>query len=256
MLPDATSTRFPDRPIRPLPQRRKLDDRPQLGPGFSLLVDSQVATQHADYDEISYPYCETSHTPLTETALAKQRNRLDAIDDQQPCERADSIARAPTFSEQNDGYDALENANNKKKRKIPSLIDVPREDPSLYSDQISQVATETRAHALQPPTIHNRQSSDKDGIKSIHGRRKPLRARPDISNMLSKLKIEREALSNNDKTASNTNIYNPEGQENARISGTEGLSSPSFTFTCNALNQDRPLWPGEYQQTNHTIVKL
>lgn len=251
MQPDAKSTRFPNRPIRPLPQRRQPTRQSQLRSSSALVIDPELSKYRPDSDKIHLPSLEIYPCSPTEGFLIDQRSAFDTGHGRQPYNDLDCVLGSLNISEHTSGYDALENANNKKKRKIPSLMDVPQEQSALYQlpQQTKQELIDNGLNTPQPTLNHqsaitNRQSLNRENVRGRQGRRKPLRARSDTSNTLSKLKIERDAGAHNSKMLSSTNICSLDGQENASSTDTDVLNSPSFTFTCNSLNHDTLLWPG------------
>lgn len=152
MSPDTLSTLFPDRPIRPLPKRKI---REKLSPEA---VESIEYPPQAKYTVPLFIY--PPYTKKDEESLANRRNKPDEAFSaetslqygkeknvaasfdithgptysikplnghmQSPAsEKFSSVERKPSISATSsaDGYDSLENANNKKKRKIPSAGD-------------------------------------------------------------------------------------------------------------------------------------
>ena len=152
MTPDTMSSLFPDRPIRPLPKRRL---RERLSPG---VVDSikYPPVPQSTQPLFVYPY--DSHDSTATRGLASH-HASGAPDDGRAVRRnmsakgpensGDEVAKAvpvtwhspennprlarkpevpshgsanlaPSAASSVDGYDSIENTNNKKKRKIPS----------------------------------------------------------------------------------------------------------------------------------------
>jgi hypothetical protein len=147
MSADTVSTLYPDRPIRPLPRRRlreKLSpdvadtiEYPPAPQGNTSLFYYPYDTKEEDYELKSSVLREIAQSASADPA-SRQAERLAAERRFMAQSAADRLARQqngggtdrservpgaypetieqPTF----DGYDSLENANNKKKRKIPS----------------------------------------------------------------------------------------------------------------------------------------
>ena len=164
--PDTTSSVFPDRLIRPLP-KRSLKSRlsqeaadaieyPPTLPSTSLPVythygesgeylnDSKVVVQNGDlYDD---------HCPHHHCHHGDDEDEFDSADDSSPValRRASSYRSSPRsprsarharYGSQTkgsisgpDGYEAFENTNNKKKRKIPTSGSLSLHHSSLTSD--------------------------------------------------------------------------------------------------------------------------
>ena len=163
--PDTVSTIFPNRPIRPLPKRRL---RERLSPDEADSIEYPPAPASAP-SFLLYPYSSKDDEPETASVVNRERaaytitGRRAGIEagDAEAAAKSAAAARppsslptrsglAPKFdpskvmnvlvansaSSAADGYDSLENTNNKKKRKIPTAGDV-----SLNGGHISDVAS-------------------------------------------------------------------------------------------------------------------
>lgn len=238
MSADTTSSLFPDRPIRPLPKRRL---RERLSPQVADSIQYPPAPQ-ALTPLFSYPYTlrdekedpgfgsrsrgseldprqsrrtgltteEEEEDPTTvrgqtgrdasrsSARLGQHRIKSDSGRNgngsiQQPLSSASSL----------DGYDAFENTNNKKKRKIPTAGDSALNGVHVISDSVASVAgLSTAEHSMEGnrdaletplPSSYGSNSSWSGGQniagpgRGRYGRsrsaRGPLRPLPDLANI-------------------------------------------------------------------------
>ena len=125
------SSLFPDRPIRPLPKRRL---RERLSPEVAESIEYPPAS-HTTTPLFYYPYTtkedagEGTHgdrgsgpaprSAYVTRAPAEILSRARTLPKTDQAKYANS-GPPPSASSSIDGYDAIENTNNKKKRKIPS----------------------------------------------------------------------------------------------------------------------------------------
>lgn len=147
MSPEAStvSSQFPERPIRPLPKRRL---RERLSPEVAESIEYPTASQTAA-PLFYYPYPTKEDSGNNDASHGDRKNGLVTGAHEDASMRSASVNRSPAETltrtvrtlpktEQGkyansqpppsaassvDGYDAFENTNNKKKRKIPSAGD-------------------------------------------------------------------------------------------------------------------------------------
>jgi hypothetical protein len=164
MSSDTASSLFSDRPIRPLPKRR-LRERlsPEVADSIQYPPAPRVVAPLFQYpyplrDEVSDP-ASASRDRNSEAGLRSGKNRAGVDEDTRELRpgvagrrgsgHGGRLARTPPAAEQGrhtnsqlalsaassvDGYDLLENTNNKKKRKIPSAGDAALNSMHIISD--------------------------------------------------------------------------------------------------------------------------
>lgn len=179
MSPDIVSSLFPDRPIRPLPKRR-LRERlsPEVADAIKYPPSTHDPSPLFYYppctlnDEIGPPgvgSLSPGYRPEAGRSSAPRRSGAGFPDDgydEESVVRSKVVARSPpeiltraslrpsrpnqtrygnpksphSATSSIDGYDSLENTNNKKKRKIPSAGDSSLSGTHALNDEISSLA--------------------------------------------------------------------------------------------------------------------
>lgn len=147
MTPDTSSPLYPDRPIRPLPRRRL---RERLSPDVADSIQYPPAPENST-SLFYYPpnIREDEYDPAEETRQGRRNTPVEDSEDEELANRRNVVNRRvlstsrrphlfpkldqpkqsnpqppPSAASSVDGYDSLENSNNKKKRKIPSAGDL------------------------------------------------------------------------------------------------------------------------------------
>ncbi|KAJ4140042.1 hypothetical protein NW768_001394 [Fusarium equiseti] len=269
MSPDTASSLFPDRPIRPLPKRRLREKLlPEIAETIKYPPSTHEATPLFYYptytlkDEGSPPrICSTSPTQQgsrTETGrnYTPRQNSLGLLDgdDEEAILRSTLVTRSPpkiltraaqrhskpdqarsnaqpplSATSSMDGYDLLENTNNKKKRKIPSAGDAMLNGTQSLNNEIGSLAISAGTGHSPTHEVHNDRpspiSKQEGGI---------------ISN----------AIANAEK-------LHPLGQENVSLllqhsAATKSApASTQFTFTCDSQVPGNNIqWPGHASKHN------
>lgn len=145
MSPDRVPSLFPERPIRPLPKRKL---REKLSPEAIQTIEYPPATvnniplfyypthttggpPHDLYKATAEPYKQSNGTPdrldssnfSRREPLAISSTAEGQLQDTPPLDQGVNLGQNNSAASSIDGYDSLENTNNKKKRKIPSASD-------------------------------------------------------------------------------------------------------------------------------------
>jgi hypothetical protein len=223
MSADTVSTLYPDRPIRPLPRRRLRDtlspeaadaiEYPPALQGSTSLFYYPYDTKEEDYELKSSVLREIAQSASGDPAsrqadrLAAERRFLaqsaaDRLARQQSRGGSERTARLPGAYPESiepptfDGYDSLENANNKKKRKIPSAGDASLNGLRSLSEELGHMSSADAAGDLSgdgtgptstPYYVPNTFGSSNGGMSGpgrgrlgrLRNGRSPLRALPD-----------------------------------------------------------------------------
>jgi len=241
MSADTASSLFPDRPIRPLPKRR-LRERlsPQVAdsiqyppapqaltplfsypytlreeeqdPGFgSRSRGSELDPRQARRSGLATEEDEEDSTGVrgqtgrdAPTSSARLGHHQMKSDNGRNANGNGSIQQPLSSASSLDGYDAFENTNNKKKRKIPTAGDSALNGVHTMSDSVASVAGlsaaehpmegDRDASATPLPSSHGSNNSSWSGGQNIAGpgrgrygrsrsARGPLRPLPDLANI-------------------------------------------------------------------------
>ncbi|KAH8882634.1 hypothetical protein GQ53DRAFT_787319 [Thozetella sp. PMI_491] len=303
MSPDTSSPLYPDRPIRPLPKRRL---RERLSPEVADSIEYPPAPEssaplfyyphdireddaHTAYDS-RQPRRNTPVEDSEDEELALRRNvvnrqvespsrRLAQLYLKSDQGRQPNPQPPPSAASSVDGYDSLENSNNKKKRKIPSAGDLAGDrvviDVSSQGGSLATTAqTDGRRDTPQAPPYYGH-GSPVAGAQNVpgpgrgrYGRvrsgRSPLRPLADSTNSWGgrgksrsgqlpsqthqNTGIIADAIANAEK------IPQPEGQENQSLLHQQhpkpSPGSSQFTFTCDSQVPGSTPWPGADPNVN------
>nr|RBQ94776.1 hypothetical protein FVER53263_02187 [Fusarium verticillioides] len=310
MSPDTVSSMFPGRPIRPLPKRRL---REKLSPGTVETMAYPPSTQETTPLFYYPPYNFRKHTsPSQQTRRAEEgcnytprRNGLALPDgeDEEPALRSTLVTRTPpeiltrgtqrsskpdipdpqpplSAASSVDGYDVFENANNKKKRKIPSAGELSVNGTQGSNNEIAISAGtghpptdeshngRAHSHSVSHPTTGTF-SSNNEGISGpgrgrlgrLRNGRSPLRALSDGNSNAwagrgSKATTsqwttgEKEGSGIISNAIANAEKLRPQGQENVSLLQQHSIATRStpastqFTFTCDSQVPGTIQWPG------------
>ncbi|KAK0633243.1 hypothetical protein B0T14DRAFT_533482 [Immersiella caudata] len=311
MSSDTASSLFSDRPIRPLPKRRL---RERLSPEVADSIQYPPAPRVvAPLFQYPYPLRDEESDPASasrdrnpEAGLRSGRSGAGVDDDGNQELRPGvggrgapgqdgRLARTPPATEQGrhtnsqlalsaassvDGYDLLENTNNKKKRKIPSAGDAALNSLRMMSDAAAggsaplsgaSPSTDSRGEALSSASTPyygsgsfassspNVPGPGRGRYGRLRSSRSPLRPLSDSTNNWAgrngKVRSSQWASSAAENTGIiSTAIANAEklpqhGQENMSLlhqplSTKRSPASTQFTFTCDSQVPGSLAWPG------------
>ncbi|KAK1750268.1 hypothetical protein QBC47DRAFT_310338 [Echria macrotheca] len=185
MSTETMSSLFPDRPIRPLPRRRL---RERLSPEVANSIHYPEPPKPAN-SLFSYPFAlRSDETGVSDTVLGRERGNAGGPrppkdlpheqDGEESALRQDLVSRLPqdiagrltrpsiktntehgrstnpqlplSAASSADGYDSLENTNNKKKRKIPTTADAALSNGhSLAEIDIGPLSLSSPSHSTE-----------------------------------------------------------------------------------------------------------
>ncbi|KAF5242321.1 hypothetical protein FAUST_3332 [Fusarium austroamericanum] len=318
MSPDTASSSFPSRRIRPLPRRRlreklspEVADTIKYPPSTHETAPLFYYPPYTLKDEGSPPRIgatsPTQQSRRTETGrnYTPRQNGLGLRDgdDEEMVMRSTMVTRSPpkiltraarrhskpdqprtnaqpphSATSSADGYDLFENANNKKKRKIPSAGDAILNSTQLLNNEMGSIAISTDAGHSPTSELHSDRAYPHSGTSGFmannqgisgpgRGRlgrarngRSPLRALPDgnsswtgrapKSTQAQWAPGEQEGSGIISNAIANAEKLRPQSQDNVSLLQQHSAltkstpASTQFTFTCESQVPGTIQWPG------------
>ncbi|KAM3498521.1 hypothetical protein MY11210_009669 [Beauveria gryllotalpidicola] len=284
MPPDKVLSLFPERPIRPLPKRKL---REKLSPEAIQTIEYPSATVHG-IPLFHYPTFAARGPPHDLLKAFGEPNKPSGLPDtlessgsngcepfaisstseiqlqQSPQEDTKShgplghgafVGQAISAVSSIDGYELLENTNNKKKRKIPSA-----------SDSLLRGSLFTSSGSVEILEIGGRIDDGKQAIASTFAVSGSLPMHSDGISGSGRGRLGRTVHTRSHRTSGiiSTAIANakriaPFGQENTGSLlqhhfnvGKATQMASQFTFTCGSQVMGKALWPGQQMRRSAT----